>query len=142
MPPRKAGLEGLVGLGPGTPGAPTTNRQQRRDVMAIDLAVAQLLPALPPLHGEPETVAVAELLRYGCLADVARNIYDSWDAATDAQAAGPEYLARLRRIWRDRVAAYVVPTDAAWWIEHGRQERTAIRAALEIAAPTAGQASR
>lgn len=86
----------------------------------LDLSLARLLPVLPPLQGDAETVAMGTILRAGCLRDVLVLTLDCWERASVEDREGEDCARNLMIKWREWVGALVVPAEAAWWVEHGR----------------------
>lgn len=90
----------------------------------LDLRLASLLVALPPLTGvDPETVAIAMVLRMQALGEVLVRVLAVYDR--NRTQDGPEDLAAADRhvlgVWREHVALIVERTDANWWLVNGRR---------------------
>lgn len=115
-------------------------------VPPLDLNVSALLRVLPPLEvprpvaedtdADAETVAVATVLRAGCLRDVLALTQASWRRGSEAdREPGSPYERQVLGKWREWVAALMVPRDATWWVEHGQDGAGGvIHAALAVAA--------
>lgn len=82
------------------------------EVLARSLDVSGLRAVLPPLEGDGDLVAVAEVLRCGVIANLVSLV-----AAGASSPASTED--KLRAAYREWIApVFRAPVDAGWWVEH------------------------
>lgn len=119
-----------------TPKRRRTGSQRREptvaDVHALDLRVAGLLAALPPLTGaDAEVVAIGTVMRTRAVGEVLARVLDTHARPTftgsDATDEDNEAATRnLLKVWREHIAAIAAQTDAEWWATHGTRGVAAV----------------
>lgn len=111
---------GLLSLGDPATLSLTEETQVKPVVRPLNFNAARLLLVMPPLTGDPETVALGTLLRTHCLGQVVCWTMHAWESATPEDRETPECERQLLGKWREWVAALLVPTTADWWVQNGR----------------------
>lgn len=102
------------------------------DVHALDLRVAGLLAALPPLTGaDAEVVAIGTVMRTRAVGEVLARVLDTHahPTFTDTPATDGDTEAATRnllKVWREHIAAIAQHTDAEWWATHGTRGVAAV----------------
>lgn len=94
------------------------------DLRTLDLRVAGLLAALPPLtDADVEVVAIGTVMRTRAIGEVLSRVFDTHTRppfGADNKQVDDEVADRLLlAVWREHVAAIATRTDAVWWATQG-----------------------